>query len=145
MKKFLLLVSFSCIVLLSSAQVYQQQPINEKRHQDIEALKVAFISRELELTPEEAQRFWPLYNQYTIELNETIGNTPDVLLRDERVLNLRKRYSEQFVRIIGPERLNRMFGAEERFHQLLIRAMRRQQMEGNRPGGRPYMRRVEAL
>ncbi|MEI9933603.1 MAG: hypothetical protein WDM71_01835 [Ferruginibacter sp.] len=133
MKKiFLLIILFSTITLFLKAQGIQQ-PVDEKRQQEIEALKVAFISRELQLTPDEAQQFWPIYNQYSNEIKETMKNDPDVLDRDERVLNIRKRYKDQFIKILGPDRLNRLFEAEGRFHQLLIRAImrRRQQMRGD--------------
>jgi hypothetical protein len=139
MKKIFLLLAFSGCTLLASAQYDQQQPVvPEQRQQEIEALKVAFISRELNLTPEEAQQFWPVYNQYSIEFKQIITTDPDVLDRDEKILNLRKKYKDQFVKILGPDRINTLFEAEGRFHQLLIRAMRRQQE--NRPQ-RPFMRR----
>ena len=59
----------------------------------------------------------------------------DVLERDEKVLNVRKRYREQFSKVLGDQRVNRMFGAETRFRQLLIKAMRNQQKprQMNRP------------
>jgi hypothetical protein len=33
-------------------------------HEKIEALKVAFITEQLDLTPKEAQVFWPIYNAH---------------------------------------------------------------------------------
>ena len=51
----LLLISFAC-----TAQT--MGPHHNKREQ-IEAHKIAFITRQLNLTPEEAQVFWPVYNQ----------------------------------------------------------------------------------
>lgn len=33
----------------------------------IRALKVAFITDKLKLTPEESEKFWPVYNQYEAE------------------------------------------------------------------------------
>ena len=104
-----------------------------KKQQDIDALKVAFISKELELTPEEAQRFWPLYNQYSKEIKATRIDNPDVLDRDEKILNLRKNYKEQFTKILGPQRVNNMYNAEGRFHQLLFKAIRRQNKLQTRP------------
>jgi hypothetical protein len=130
MKKIFLLLAFSTGALFVKAQddqTTQTTTFTDQREQDIEALKVAFLSKQLELTPEEAQQFWPVYNQYSTELKQIIKSDPDVLDRDERVLNVRKSYKDQFVRILGPDRLNRLFEAEGRFHQLLIRAMRRQQ------------------
>nr|WP_294936372.1 sensor of ECF-type sigma factor [uncultured Flavobacterium sp.] len=36
----------------------------EKHMERIKALRVAFISDRLDLSPEEAQKFWPIFNQY---------------------------------------------------------------------------------
>ena len=125
MKKLYFILS---LILLTTVNQVRAQEIdqNEKKQQDIESLKVAFISRELELTPEEAQKFWPLYNQYSKELKVTVKDNEDVLDRDEKVLNLRKRYRDQFTKVIGNQRMNKMFGAEGRFRKLLIHAMKNQ-------------------
>lgn len=40
-----------------------QPRLNQKREQ-IKALKIAYITDELKLTPEEASKFWPLFNAY---------------------------------------------------------------------------------
>jgi hypothetical protein len=40
------------------------QPRTEDR-QKIEAMKVAFITEQLSLTPAEAEKFWPVYNQFS--------------------------------------------------------------------------------
>lgn len=135
MKKLLLILSvFFCLQTAIAQEDVNQSP--EKKQQNIEALKVAFISKELELTPEEAQKFWPVYNQYSKEMISTFkAGDEDVLERDEKVLNVRKRYREQFSKVLGDQRVNRMFGAETRFRQLLIKAMRNQQKprQMNRP------------
>lgn len=140
MKKiYLIAIIFLALNNVTLAQ--QQPPIDEKKQQDnIEALKVAFISKELDLTPEEAQKFWPIYNQYAKELNLASKGNDDVLDRDEKVLNIRKRYKDQFSKILGQQRINKMYGAEGRFHQLLIKAMRKQRNMQDRPN-RPFMRR----
>ncbi len=121
--------------------IAQDDQLDQKRQQDIEALKVAFISKELELTPAEAQKFWPVYNEYSKELRGIITNEKDVLPRDEKVLNLRKRYSDQFTNILGQQRMNRIFNAEGRFRQLLIKSMRAQNQRNK--GQRTLPRRGE--
>ena len=127
MKKLLLILFvFVCVQTVIAQEDVNPSP--EKKQQNIEALKVAFISKELELTPEEAQKFWPVYNQYSKEMTSTFrAGDEDVLERDEKVLNVRKRYKEQFSKVLGDQRVNRMFGAETKFRQLLIKAMRNQQ------------------
>jgi hypothetical protein len=137
MKKLYFMLALITITGLAKAQ--DEQP-STKRQEDIEALKVAFISKELELTPDEAQKFWPLYNQYSQELKATKTDNPDVLERDEKVLNLRKRYKDQFTKVLGPQRVNSMYNAEGKFRQLLFKAMRKNNQIQNRPN-RPFQRR----
>jgi len=144
MKRLYIIIVFASIINFVQAQAEQPPQVSEQKQQDIEALKVAFISKELELTPEEAQKFWPVYNQYSKELkglNIAEAGSGDVLDRDEKVLNLRKRYKDQFTKLLGPQRMNRMFGAEGRFRQILIKAIKRQQKQRNIQPNRPQLRR----
>lgn len=138
MKKIYLILGFLSVFGFAKAQD-DNQP-DDKKLQDIEALKVAFISKELNLTPEEAQKFWPVYNQYSKEMNATLQDKdPDIIDRDEKVLNVRKRYRDQFTKLLGPDRMNRMFNAEANFRKLLIRALKRQRQKANL--NRPFRNR----
>ncbi len=121
MKKLCFLLAFVAVTSLVKAQ--ETTHSSQKKQENIEALKIAFLSKELVLTPEEAQKFWPLYDQYSKELKLLKTDHTDVLERDEKVLNLRKSYKEQFTKIIGNQRVNDMYKAEGKFHQLLIKAM----------------------
>ncbi len=127
MKNIYFILFFTFIAQLAFAQEEQSA---RNKHEDIEALKVAFISRELSLSPEDAQKFWPLYNQYSKELHSVKTDAPDMLERDEKVLNLRKRYKEPFTKILGQQRVNNMYNAEGKFRQLLFKAMRQQRSQG---------------
>ena len=51
------------ILFLLSIHLFAQPPRGEKKEQ-IKALKVGFITNELALTPDEAAKFWPVYNAY---------------------------------------------------------------------------------
>ncbi len=127
MKKLYLIVLLIGVTFFAKAQ---EEGTTQKK-QDIEALKVAFISRELELTPEEAQKFWPVYNEYSRELRTTVSDDQDVLDRDEKVLNLRKRYRDQFTKVLGPERMNKLYNAEGKFRKVLIQSIRNQKLQRN--------------
>jgi hypothetical protein len=131
MKRLCLFISFIIVCGLAKAQ--QEQPPANAPGEKIEALKVAFISKDLNLTPQEAEKFWPIYNQYSAELRADFKYYPNVIDRDEHVLNTRKRYNEQFIKIIGPDRTNTLFSSESRFRQLLIRIRERQ--NGGHMGG----------
>jgi hypothetical protein len=60
----LLIVSF---FLISIATFAQDGPLRERfkeKKEQIKALKVAFITTELNLTSDEAAKFWPLFNAF---------------------------------------------------------------------------------
>ena len=123
MKKLYLILAFITTAFFANAQ--HEAPA-EKKQQDIEALKVAFISRELELTPEEAQKFWPIYNEYSKEINGVVKDDQDVLETDNKVLSIKNKYKDQFTKVLGPNKTNKMFNAENRFRKVLIKTMRNQ-------------------
>ncbi|MBL0357636.1 MAG: hypothetical protein IPP72_12480 [Chitinophagaceae bacterium] len=136
MKKIYIILSLMCIVAVAHAQEAEPD-LSEKKQQDIQALKVAFITKELELTPDEAQKFWPVYNQYEKEVGEASKNTPDVIAKEQKVLDVKKKYQGHFGKILGPQRVNRMYGVEGRFNKLLIKAFQRQQMKRTLRNNRP--------
>ncbi|MEZ7495495.1 sensor of ECF-type sigma factor [Leeuwenhoekiella aequorea] len=39
-------------------------------HERIKSLKVSFLTEELNLTPSEAEKFWPIYNIYDSKMND---------------------------------------------------------------------------
>ena len=55
----------SIYLFLFSLQAYAQRPGQQFDRQKLEDAKIAFISTRLDLSPEQAQKFWPLYNQYS--------------------------------------------------------------------------------
>jgi Spy/CpxP family protein refolding chaperone len=58
MKKFLFMVLFLSAGFYSSAQD------KDDHREKIKALKTAYITEGLNLTAQEAQQFWPIYNEY---------------------------------------------------------------------------------
>ena len=53
----------SILALFFSLISVSQPRFNQKKEQ-IKALKIAYITDELKLTPDEASKFWPLFNAY---------------------------------------------------------------------------------
>ncbi|MGX7668478.1 hypothetical protein [Flavobacterium pedocola] len=51
------------LLLVITVSVFAQNR-RQERIDRIKALKVAFISDRLDLKPEEAEKFWPVFNQY---------------------------------------------------------------------------------
>ncbi len=57
--------SLTLIAVVLSLNVFAQDgAIIQRKRDKIKALKVAFITNELALTPDESAKFWPLYNAF---------------------------------------------------------------------------------
>ena len=52
-------------ISLSWAQPGPPPPGGEKRKEKVEALKRSYYSEKLALTPAEAEKFWPIYNEFS--------------------------------------------------------------------------------
>ncbi|MEO6683776.1 MAG: hypothetical protein ABIN48_13220 [Ginsengibacter sp.] len=119
MKKYLLLLFALCSFIMVNAQKRGEGA------EKIQALKIAFITQKLELTSSEAQKFWPVYNQYENEVKDLRkNNNGDVIERDEKLLNIRKKYKNQFEKILGSERANKLYLIEAEFRNVLIKQLR---------------------
>ncbi|WP_026777458.1 flagellar basal body rod protein FlgC [Polaribacter sp. Hel_I_88] len=74
MKKIILFISISLFYVLAiNAQT------REESREKIKALKVAYLTEQLSLTTEEAQKFWPIYNKFDKEQNDLRINYKSVL------------------------------------------------------------------
>ncbi len=133
MKRFLLYIVF----LLAAFSAAAQQPGNPKREEKIKALYVAYITQQLNLTPDEAQKFWPLHAQYESELQAINTGTTDELARQQAVLNVKKKYQPGFTKIVGSERVNNFYRQDAEFRKQLVERLKelRQQRKGNIKAG----------
>jgi hypothetical protein len=110
-----------------------------EHYQRIEAIKVAFITKKLDLTTEEAQKFWPVYNNYQKELmvlmrkrredrqktdidpNEKINVD---LTYESRMLDLKKKYKKLYLKVIPAEKVLLLYQAEREFREHLIKQLK---------------------
>ena len=102
----------------------------------LESYKIGWLTRRLALTPDEAQKFWPIYEQYSKEVRQAyqvFRNDKNEIQLEESLLNIKKKYSVEFLKAIKPGKINDFFLAEKEFNEMVRREMiRRQQMEGRR-------------
>jgi len=59
---------YSILLLLTTVLTFGQNI--EDRIERLKALRVAYISEKLSLTTEEAQRFWPVFNQFDDKMDD---------------------------------------------------------------------------
>ncbi len=151
-----LLILCMSLFLLTNHMIAQPPPpkgegaTNEK----VEALKIAFITKRLNLTPEESQKFWPTYNQYEEEKKQvrkaSIGSIKELKEDGEltnteaetaiskyiefkaKDLDLTKKYVAEFRKILPATKVAKLVTAEDHFKKMLMKQA--QQGGGQRPG-----------
>jgi hypothetical protein len=99
----------------------------------LEALQIAYLTRELNLTTQEAEKFWPVYNKYQADMKSSLKNQADedVLDKQQHALDIRKKYKNDFSKIIGADRTNKLFEAEMRFREMVKRELQNRQRRRN--------------
>ena len=124
MKKFLLIISFISLTYIGFAQ----DDLPGKKAgggERLEAYKIAYITKRLNLTPEEAQKFWPIYNKYTTDMRSLRMQNRDlpIIEQDEKVVGLRKKYQGEFSHALPPDRVNQFFKADREFNGFVQKEM----------------------
>jgi hypothetical protein len=157
MKQLLHIAFFLLIGLQAFAQ--PGPPDRERIH----AIKVGFITDRLDLTSKEAEGFWPVYNRYDDEFislrmqyrkkymkNAKGDMNPadahkfideDIEYR-EKMVELKKKYKDEFLKVISASKLAELYQAEADFKEMLIKRLEKgpRGRGGRPPGGRPGMR-----
>ncbi|MDY0090913.1 MAG: sensor of ECF-type sigma factor [Flavobacteriaceae bacterium] len=130
------------LVFFLSAFTIYAQPSKEKKEQ-IKSLKTAFITTELELTPAEAEKFWPIYNTFeekqfnlraksmkffrgqsdsaNITEKEAIEILAQMEILEEETHQLKKRFIQDLKVVISPVKIIKLKKAEEDFNRKLLR------------------------
>lgn len=130
MKRYFLIV----IILLTNvlATRAQDTPGND-RQQKIQAAYVAFVTQRLNLTPEEAQKFWPVHTQFLNEIKAVKPNLAE-LDKQQAVLNIKKRYQNEFTKILGTERTEKFFKTNAEFNKKLLERIQKLKMRTAKRG-----------
>ena len=109
----------------------------------IESEKVAYITKELKLSPSEAQKFFPIYNKYNEEMWDLRkakrgASTPqgavslqgakrDVIAYDAKEVDIKKKYRSEFTKVVGQARASEFFQVVEDFNNKLRHTLQNRQ------------------
>lgn len=74
MKKIITIIAAATAILCFSTSASAHKRCGEDWKEKIQSEKIAFLTTEIGLTPEEAQAFWPVYNQVEKEKDEAMHN-----------------------------------------------------------------------
>ncbi len=98
------------------------QPPNDNDDQRVEVLKKAYVTDELNLSPQEAEKFWPVYNNYQNEIRQARKENQDNELAYERkVVEIKQRYQGNFKKVLGNngQRVNKVYTTDKQFRNML--------------------------
>ena len=150
MKKLYIVIIFATFSACLNAQ--DRRGGNPEMFEKIKAEKVSFFTSKLDLTPKEAQAFWPVYNEFEkkrfeikmqIHEFERTSDEDFTKLTDseiEKLTNnylgsfekealLLKEYNKQFQKILPKKKILMMYRTENEFRSHMIREYRRGQGE----------------
>jgi len=116
---------------------FQQRVIKSTQVSRVEAVKEKYIAKRLNLTSDQSGRFWPIYRRYRDALaavrakKHANDSQPDgaeqisnELFYESELVNIRKFYTDEFLKVLPPEKVSEMFKAEKEFTNELIRQLR---------------------
>ncbi len=116
-----------------------QQPAQQQPTINVMGLKIAFVTKQLNLSSEEAQKFWPVYYDYVDDMKQARDDekTMDVLAFEEKLLSIRKRYKAEYKKILGTdERANKALTIDRDFN-LVVKKELQQRAELRRQRNKP--------
>lgn len=151
MKKTIVLIFAMTLFLCLGS--YAQRGGNHGDFEKYKSQKIAFITEKINLSPTEAQNFWPVYNQMekdrmTIQSQrreleqktrdenikmtdqEIIKITRDIASTFRKEADISASYNEKFLKILSPQKVLQLYRAENQFRAHLFDQYRKQRKEG---------------
>lgn len=119
------------------------------KNETIQTWKISFMTKRLKLTPQEAQQFWPVYNQFESELEELRTNhrmqlhalkedfaeTSDAEIEKfvdkqlafrQNEIDILKKYNPLFKKVLPIKKVAMLYKAEEEFKRQLLKQIKGQ-------------------
>jgi len=142
MKQFL---AISLLLALFSVAGYSQE---QSKEEIVKAQKIAFFTQKLKLTSDEAQAFWPVYNEYWERKNTIIADRQaamkyfsensakmstaeakkyaDMYIKfHKEEADLLVEFHAKFLAILSPDKVMRLYQADYEFKTYLLQQIRR--------------------
>lgn len=151
-KKKRLLLFLTLLFSIGMSQAQNRGHHKKEYQQKIKAYRVSYFTEKLDLTVEEAEKFWPLYRQYDkrkdslhqsyfhrhktlrdslseITEEQALQLLEQQLHKETLLLQQKKEQIEAFTRIIGPRKTFKLMHLEHRFRQRLIEKIQKKEKE----------------
>ncbi len=155
MRKKIIPVLILFIFVFSQLSLTAQKDEGRDRWEKYRTEKIAFLTDNLELTPEEAQKFWPVYNKLDKErweaqklrrvmeheLRATDENLSEANTKEltrkfagsmKKEGDLLVSYNEKFLEILPAKKVLKLYKAENEFRMHMIQKYRGQRKNGDK-------------
>jgi len=120
------LLTFSC--LFSYAQ-------GDDGAEKLNEIKVGFFTEKLDLTSTEAEKFWPVYNEYSkakVNLRDKFKGSDDadaMVDQKEEEASLLKSYNEKFKEVLPNEKVSLLHKAESELKKKILEEIKKRNAE----------------
>ena len=123
----------------------QRMQHRQKMEERLESRKIGYITKELDLTSDEAQAFWPIYNEYTTKRkalrsddmkalmkkrDEMTESDADLVLdqmfeKEEKQLALKRDFSKRLESVISKKKIVKLMHVEHRFKKEVLKSVKK--------------------
>ena len=160
MKNFRIFAAVAAFAIISVSSAFAQ-PNKQNWHEKMMSEKIGYLTAELELTPEEAQAFWPVYNKIAEknrEQNKAVGEAYKALTQalkegtasDKEIDKLLDNYlaakqnqkesgkgdAAEYRKVLPSHKVAKLYVAEENYRRHQINRMKPQHgPKGPQPDG----------
>lgn len=120
-------------------------PDNDK----IRALRVAFITERLDLSSQEAERFWPVHNEFHKQMRELQDERRKLMMEtkeedlteaqleanvqksfdlEEKSIALKRKYHEEFKKVLPLQKVAALYGTEMEFQRRVLEELHKRKV-----------------
>ncbi len=147
-------------IILGSAAITtfaQHHRGSESNMEKFKSMKISYLTEKLELTPAEAEKFWPVYNGHEEARNElsqkrrmrsrelasqetSISEKEAEAIIDQHMqlkqeaLQLDVKFHNQLKNMLGPKKVMQLYIAETQFREEMLKKIRDERGEGGGKG-----------
>ncbi len=150
---------FFCVAIITILAISVQAQVQRRPYERVHAAKVAYITDRIQLTRNQSEHFWPVYNDFESDRmtlrkkyfnldkganadkgnwknnndehhfqdrndNDTRQSIEDNLDYQQEELDLKRKYSNEFLKIISAQQLALLYKSEREFRQLLMQRLK---------------------
>jgi Spy/CpxP family protein refolding chaperone len=151
--RILLLTLTLCSLTLALSA--QERKGRQEQFEKFRSMKIAYFTENLELTPEEAEKFWPIYNDYEKQkrevsrhsrrrprnMDEQLENMTDqeaekmgddMIDAKKKEVKLDEAFHHELKKIFTPKKVMKYYITEYRFREHMLRRIRDEHRGGSR-------------